>query len=95
MVFNDITCNILCDIELIIRSYIGDDIENRSKLYRCNIKTEEDIRSIKYERIYVPLSIGEALIEVMDYLESVYSINFAEMPIMVNYKDFLKDDDYM
>ena len=74
------TGNVINDLELILRSHIGKNLDI-SKLYRCRGTKESEIRFMKYKGVFAPFYVGDALIEMLDYLEKRYDIDFDNMPI--------------
>ena len=83
MKITEATGGLINDLEFIIRTHIGDNMNNPSTLYHYHSTGKETVYSMKYGGIYTDLYIGCALLTILEYLEEVYDVDFNEMPVHV------------
>ena len=77
MEITDKTGSLINDLDLIIRSHMGNN-GNTEGLYRNRDTSEQSIRSMKYSNVR-ELYMGCALIEVLEYLENRCGIDFDKL----------------
>ena len=66
--------NLINDLELIVRHNIEGNAKNN--ILRNPSTSRESIQGLVYNEVNVPLYIGKALMEILDYLERRYNVNF-------------------
>lgn len=85
MVITDNVGNIVQDLDVILRTHIGEGKVDPSKLFRNPDTSEKAVRSTVFIAINGPFYSGDALVEILEYLESRYNLDFDRLE--ENYKN--------
>ena len=68
-------CELISDLELIVRSHIEGN-QQSSELLRNPTPNTISVHGLCYTKVNAPLHIGDALNEILEYIESHYNIDF-------------------